>query len=141
MSQGTPGADWDVTIDDGGGHVALNCVTNTLNVEFDADDTGEQGEPGESNTLTVQRCGLDFEIVWPAAALTGGKQDLVDAFFNKTELEVICVPAGSTAGYNKVTFNARCHNLSITPNGQAGTVRATGTLRNSDGQVAVWGTV
>ena len=137
MPQGTPGYSWDVTVDT----VALDCVTNTLNLAFDNDDTTEQSEPGESNTLTVQRCSLDFEIVWPAAALTGGKQDVVDGFFAKTEFSVVVVPAGSTSGYNKVTFNARVENLSITPNGPAGTVRATGTLRNSDGAVAVWGTV
>lgn len=141
MAQGTPGYDWDVTIDNGGGHVALACVSNTLSLEFASEDTGVQGEAGESNTLTAQRAGLDFEIIWPAAALGGGQQDLVDAFFAKTELEVICVPAGSTSGYNKVTFNGRVHNLSITSGGQAGTVRASGSIRNSDGAVVVWGTV
>lgn len=141
MSQGSAGYLWDTTIDDGGGHVALDCVSNTLNLSFDMDDTGVQGEPGESHTPTVQRCSLDFEIIWPAGALATGKQDLVDAFFNKTELEVICVPAGATSTYNKVTFDGRVENLTITPNGQAGTVRASGTIRNSNGAVVVWGTV
>lgn len=141
MAQGSAGYLWDVTVNDGGGAVALDCVSNSFDVSFDSDDTTEQGEAGESNTLTIQRCALSFEIVWPAAALSGGKQDVVEAFFNKTELGVVVTPAGSTSGNNTYTFNGRVHDLSMNPNGPAGTVRATGTIRNSDGGTVSLGTV
>lgn len=140
MSQGSPGYDYDLEVNDGASYVMVGVVNVGFDVNFESDDTTETGSSAEENTLTLQRATVTFDFVQPAGALSGGKQDIVDAFFAKTELGVRITPAGSTTGNNQYTFNARVHELSFSNNGPAGTSRISGTMRLSDGTVVSAGT-
>ncbi len=127
-------------INDGGGMVTVATTSIDPGFDYRNEETTEHGNDVQ-RTLTILDATMTITGNFndTGSGLTGGQQDLLDAFLAGTQLDVDFYPTGTGGTPKKYNFDAYVTNFSHTAP-STGTQTFTATLALSNGTAPTYST-